>query len=325
MPTNPMLSAGHMGIVDAMKYGTTRDDVTLAAALAAIGSNPAMLLLPLTGDGVWTFDEPVVIPANVVLYQPPGVQLINNDSFIHHGQYVSYSVLPTGGTGPVTFDYALTNIGALHVYKLGVNAVAPLTLLHVLGNAAANAIVRIEALDGVSQAGIQWWTNGSPKMTLQVMGAQDVVLTLANGADLQVLGGKLGLDVLPTHLLQLGSDDAYKPGGGVWGNSSDARLKTVLGPYTDGLTMLKTFAPVNYTYNGKGNTPTDGKHYVGVLAQDVQGVAPYMVGSELGKLEPSDEMETELLTFDGSALVYALINAVKELAARVEALEAALP
>ena len=52
MPTNAMLSAGHMGIVDALKYGSTRDYATIAAALGDIGSSKAILLIPFDGNGV---------------------------------------------------------------------------------------------------------------------------------------------------------------------------------------------------------------------------------------------------------------------------------
>jgi len=41
---------------------------------------------------------------------------------------------------------------------------------------------------------------------------------------------------------------------------------------------------------------------------------------KIGETEPPD---TEIKTIDASALVYALVNAVKELSARIAALEAA--
>jgi hypothetical protein len=41
--------------------------------------------------------------------------------------------------------------------------------------------------------------------------------------------------------------------------------------------------------------------------------------------DPKDEDESELLTLDARPLIYALLNAVKELSARVAALEAGEP
>jgi hypothetical protein len=49
------------------------------------------------------------------------------------------------------------------------------------------------------------------------------------------------------------------------------------------------------------------------------GLFPARVG-----LNPGDEEETELLTLDTTPLIYALVNAVRELTARVAALEAKL-
>ena len=47
-----------------------------------------------------------------------------------------------------------------------------------------------------------------------------------------------------------------------------------------------------------------------------------MVSTYRGRLTP-DDAETDLLTYDGHAMTFVLINAIKTLAARVEALEQA--
>jgi hypothetical protein len=57
-----------------------------------------------------------------------------------------------------------------------------------------------------------------------------------------------------------------------------------------------------------------------VVAQDLQEVAPYMVGT--GKINP--ESNEEFLTINDSAMTYMLINAVKELNAKIEVLETEL-
>jgi hypothetical protein len=54
----------------------------------------------------------------------------------------------------------------------------------------------------------------------------------------------------------------------------------------------------------------------GRRAVKAYGLFPARVGSITG-----DEDETELLTLDATPLIYALVNAVKELSARVAALE----
>jgi hypothetical protein len=48
---------------------------------------------------------------------------------------------------------------------------------------------------------------------------------------------------------------------------------------------------------------------------------PEMVGSQQGKLNSDDEDETELLTLDANPLIYAMLNAIKELNGKIAALE----
>jgi hypothetical protein len=98
---------------------------------------------------------------------------------------------------------------------------------------------------------------------------------------------------------------AGKPGGGSWTAASDRRLKQDITPYSDGLEQLLSINPVKYRYNEKAGTDTK-KEYIGVIAQELKEVAPYMVGTfELDS--------TEYYDVDNSAMMYMLINAVKEL------------
>ena len=105
---------------------------------------------------------------------------------------------------------------------------------------------------------------------------------------------------------------ASKVGGGSWATFSDRRVKKNITSFTDGLNALLQINPVRFQYNGKAGYLDDGKEYVGVIAQDVQGVAPYMIETIPKKLELADENTTDLLMYDASALTYILVNAVKE-------------
>jgi hypothetical protein len=102
---------------------------------------------------------------------------------------------------------------------------------------------------------------------------------------------------------------AYKPGGGSWATLSDRRVKRNVLPFADGMNVLNSIRPVTFEYNGLGGTADIGKVYVGVIAQELQQVAPTMV-DETG----------EYLRVDPSAFTYLLINAVKEQQAQIEAL-----
>ncbi len=121
---------------------------------------------------------------------------------------------------------------------------------------------------------------------------------------------------------------AYKTGGGNWTTISDERLKKNINSFTDGLSVLMKIDPITFQYNGMA-APDDGREFVGVRAQQIEEVAPYMVKRmELGK--QVDEVTGEVLnpgigeylTYDGSALDYIQINAIKELATENQALKA---
>ena len=122
----------------------------------------------------------------------------------------------------------------------------------------------------------------------------------------------------------IANGNAAKPGGGSWTATSDSRVKTVLGNYARGLQELLQINPIDFEYNGKGGHAPDGHRYTGVIAQDLQAVMPEMVSSRKGKLNESDEDETDILMVDNSALVYALVNAAKELKAELDAVKVEL-
>jgi hypothetical protein len=121
--------------------------------------------------------------------------------------------------------------------------------------------------------------------------------------------------------LQLASDSAAKPTTNTWTIASDARIKTNIQNYEKGLAEICQVNPITYDYNGKGGIPA-GPGGVSILAQDLQPIFPECVGSYRGKLEEEDEDEIDILNYNGHAITFALINAVKELNAKVEALEA---
>ncbi|MCB9168881.1 MAG: beta-propeller fold lactonase family protein [Flavobacteriales bacterium] len=101
---------------------------------------------------------------------------------------------------------------------------------------------------------------------------------------------------------------------GSWGVFSDARIKTVHREFTDGLGVIDRLRPVVFTYNANAPFATD-KEQVGVIAQELEEVAPYMVSEhESGEF-------CDLREVDNQAYVFLLINAVKELNARIQQLE----
>ena len=146
----------------------------------------------------------------------------------------------------------------------------------------------------------------------------------------------------------------WKPGGGPWSDTSDARIKNVVGDYDNGLASILTLNPVRFTFKGNethadmppsnfsvpqqdveedkstvvvpyANSPhhgaaTNGKEYVGLIAQDCEAAFPEMVSQRTAMID--GQPVTDMRDLDTTPLMFALINAVKEMAARIEALEA---
>jgi hypothetical protein len=145
-------------------------------------------------------------------------------------------------------------------------------------------------------------------------------------------GTYLQLDLGANFAYVGGTGQAIKNGGGAWTAASDARIKTVHGDYEDGLDAVLAMRPVRYTYKGNDSLTASeasphayvaqqGTPFVGFVAQELETVAPDMVSQTSGFIdgEPVDDLRN----VDVSNLVFALVNAVKTLAARVTALEAA--
>ena len=120
--------------------------------------------------------------------------------------------------------------------------------------------------------------------------------------------------------LEVSIDNAIKPTTNTWTIASDARLKNVLRPFTDGLDVLLQINPIWYRYNGLAGLPTETDN-IGILAQDMKQIAPYTVGTTNVKMHPDDKELTEIYTYNSHAITYVTINAIKELNQKIADLE----
>ncbi len=137
--------------------------------------------------------------------------------------------------------------------------------------------------------------SSTPLMVFRQSNGQVGIGTLSPGAKLHVNG------------------DAIKTDGETWTVASDRILKHEIENFSDGLQTILAIQPKTYRYNGKAGFSDNGKKHVGIIAQDIQPIAPYMVSEFYRKLEETDAQETRLLKYNSSALPYILINAIKEL------------
>ena len=126
-------------------------------------------------------------------------------------------------------------------------------------------------------------------------------------------GGRVGIGTTSPNFRLHVNGSAGKPGGGSWSSASDRRLKDVQGYFTRGLAAIDQLTPVYYTYkNGNPiNLPSDQEH-VGLLAQEVAKVIPEAVG----------EYDSNYLSVNNDAIIWTMLNAIKELKAENEAMKA---
>jgi len=219
----------------------------------------------------------------------------------------------------------LTNNGSTLTEKMrikdnghvGIGTNAPAAELHVLGSGWFG--LDSGSLGSAAGQGIRVWTEASTNMGR--IYAYDYAAAAPLNLSLQQPGGNVGIgSITPAFQLQLSTDSAAKPSGGNWTNPSDLRLKKNIRPFADGLEVIEKINPVRYQYNGLAGLPNDMEG-IGVVAQDAQKAAPYTVGTFKAKLNTRDAEETELYDFNGSALTFVMINAIKELDERTKGLE----
>jgi hypothetical protein len=206
--------------------------------------------------------------------------------------------------------------------KFGVNTSNPLTKLHIssgnwdvsggngdmmIGNGTYN--LKFGVADGGGGAGIGRINMTGGLEQLKLGGGGNDVVTITDS--------KVGIGMSPSYQLQLSTNGAAKPSSSSWTVASDARLKTDVREFKEGLDLLDRINPVWFTYNGTAGMPRETA--VGTIAQELQKEAPYMVST----WEHTDDkgQQTEYLGVDYGAMDFVIINAIKELKERVEALE----
>jgi hypothetical protein len=232
----------------------------------------------------------------------------------------------TNGTASPDVQISNAGGGALMTLmnggNVGIGTTSPAVKLQVAG-ASSTAVIRINSTD-TSPADLQFTTTqGTAGIGMGTVSGTGFTNNLQfSAAGFHFITGNVGIGTTnPTSQLQLSTDSAAKPTTNTWTIASDSRLKTVKGEYTKGLAEICQVRPIRYHYNGKGGFTADGKEQISILAQELVTVFPECVGTFKAKLNDGDEEETELLNYNGHAITFALVNAIKELKAEIDTLK----
>lgn len=111
---------------------------------------------------------------------------------------------------------------------------------------------------------------------------------------------------------------AWKPGGGSWSDTSDARTKQNIKPWTFGLSEIMQLKV--RSWNFREETGRDvSQLYVGLVAQEAELVAPRLVSKRAGALGTMEF--DDLRGVDPSDLVYMLVNGMQEQQRTIEGLQ----
>ena len=231
-----------------------------------------------------------------------------------------------GGTNLMTLDAAgnLTLAGGLSAINLSTpgsvsangNVIATGTvqanggLVATKASGSGNANFSMEDNGGTAR-GFCYWAPSSNAVALLNL-ATNNSYQLMPGGDCYATPGTAANNFVVTQ------GTGLKPGGGSWGSFSDARIKTVRGDYASGLEAILELRPVTYVY--KGEYAAGGKQFVGLVADEAMKVLPEMVSLQKGTIDGREVNDLKVL--DTTPLIFALVNAIKELKAEIEALKA---
>jgi Chaperone of endosialidase len=253
----------------------------VAAAIAALPAQPA----PSTANPLM---DGTAAPGTSVLYSRGDHVHPTDTSRAAASALASYMPLAGGNFTGSVFAPAMTITGTL-----GANEVASSTDVTAGGIITATVGFNCQSANGQTTLGL----TGANVATWQNVGIPSNV-QLDNGGN----------------FVFNGPGAAVKAGGGPWSAPSDARIKTELGDYELGLAEVLALRPIVFEY--KGN---DHRRFTGFIAQELEQIFPAMVTSQPGYID--GKAVTDFRYADIGELTYALVNAVKTLAARIAALE----
>lgn len=217
----------------------------------------------------------------------------------------------TNDAGYVTTQYANSNVDS-HINVSGASGGQVLSWTGSdyawVTRGTSNSDTTYSAGSGLSLSGTQFSVNGDLTGTVTAIGRPDVYISVLS-SDIDFYSGRL-------HKFRMEGDGDFHADGNLVAYSSttsDPRLKENITPVENALEKLEKLT--GYTFDYK----KDGKASAGVLSTEVEEVLPSAVQHKKLPLKADDDTEYGVVEYD--QLTAILIEAVKELSARVKELE----
>jgi hypothetical protein len=203
-----------------------------------------------------------------------------------------------------------SNLDRLDVNKFNITGGA------VTGNITTTGFVQVAGNPLTPAAGVRLWETGKAAIGSDTVGAGLILQRHGSaylaGQEYVRFSGGSGQSVLGTITMPNGTSVAYN-------ETSDERLKDVIGPVVDPVGRVLALRPILFAWKD-GGAQQDG-----FLAHEVQAVAPYAVTGERGAVLPDDDPQDpggiDPQQLDAAKLVPLLVAAVQALTARIDALE----
>ena len=241
------------------------------------------------------------------------IQAINYTSYTSGGGTNFHLVQTTDlafytlGVMPTTTDATVERMRITSAGNVGIGTSSPASMLTVAGDvqiapATGGAYLVIKGVQAGQNAHLYFYTSNALKW-----------VQYSNDSNSRL------------YFLDADSNDGVyiAQNATTWTANSDSRLKDVKETIANALDKVNQLTGVKFTWKRDADNP-DAKTRVGLIAQDVQAAFPEAVDDDTPELV-TDEVTGKVsggLGVRYTELIPLLVNAIKELAQRVEALEA---
>ena len=305
-------SAGNVGV------GTTAPTSKLHVASGAVtvDNDQSFVMTDTTGS----------LKGSLKMSTANNLQISNNSSA---GSTQLTVQNDTGGLGFYTGSTPTLKMILLNSGNLGIGVTSPGSPLEVAGNISnfsANPVFQLKnsSIGGENRTFIGSRSSDSRSYFRNLSGAGWAFMSGNDAVEhMTILNtGSVGIgNTAPTEKLEVTGNIKttgclYYASSSLGVCASDERIKKDVHSFDIGLDALLGVNPVQFKYNGLAGFKVDEKEQLGVIAQQVEKVAPSLVKRQMVQLNKDDKEKTEIKVVDYGAFTYVIINSIKEFYAK---------